>query len=365
MNEERKATITDVARRAGVSTATAGRVLGGYGYSSTDMKTRVQDAATALGYSPNLLARSLITGLTRTIGFVAGDIQSPFYAKILRGISDAADEAGFALLITNSDETIEREVDAIRLLREKQVDGMIVSPCDTQRSPHLRDAAAATPLVLIDRQVRGLDVDSIGVDNVEAVQTGIARLIERGHRRIGMVAELQSTRPDELATFVSGICADPATDVSTLYPSWQRLAGFVRAHTAAGVPVDLSLIAQVGDYSMEEAERQARAMLARSDRPSALFTADGLMTEGTMHAITACGLRIPDDLSLVGFDELDWMAFVSPGIDAIAQPRRLMGQRATQMLIERMDQADLAPRKLTLAARQILRGSVRTVTPTG
>jgi len=358
MSEDHKATITDVARRAGVSTATAGRVLGSYGYSSAEMKARVQDAAEALGYSPNQLARSLITGRTRTIGFVAGDIQSPFYAKILRGISDAADLAGFGLLITNSDETIEREINAIRLLREKQVDGMIVSPCDTEQSPHLREVAAATPLVLIDRQVRGLDVDCVGVDNVGSVEACITSLIGLGHRRIGMIAELQSPCPDGVAAFVSMLCSDPGTDVATLYPSWQRLAGYVRAHVAAGVSVDLSLVAQVGNYSRDEAEQQARAMLARPDRPSALLTADGLMTEGTMRAIIARKMRVPDDLSLVGFDDLDWMGFLQPGIDAIAQPRRLMGEWAMKLLLQRMDEPDLPARRIMLRTRQLSRGSV-------
>lgn len=359
MTEERKATIADVARKAGVSTATAGRVLGGYGYSSADKKERVQHAAAELGYRPNQLARSLITGRTRTIGFVAGDIQSPFYSRILRGISDAAERNGMGVLITNSDESLAHELEAIRLLREKQVDGMIVSPCDTREAPHLHEVAAAMPLVLIDRRVRGLDVDSIGVDNVAAVQARIADMIALGHHRIGFVAELQSMRPGELEDFTAGLHADPDMDVATLYPSWQRLAGYVRAHIAAGLPVDLSLVAQIGDYSMEAAERQVADLLARPDRPDALFTADGLMSAGSMRAINAAGMRIPDDLSLMGFDDLDWMAFGAPGIDAVAQPRRQMGEQAVKLLLDRIKTADQPTRHLTLATRHILRGSVR------
>jgi LacI family transcriptional regulator len=355
---KRSTTIVDVARKAGVSTATAGRVLGGYGYSSEEKRTRVLQAAEELGYSPNQLARSLITGRTRTIGFVAGDIQSPFYAKILRGISDSAGRLGFGVLITNSDETVEEEVRAIGLLREKQVDGLIVSPCDTIAAPHLREVARSTPLVLIDREVQALEVDTVGVDNVAAARDCIATTIRAGHRRIGIIAELQSSFPDGIESFVEAARSGTLSDHAPLYPSWQRLLGYLRAHEDAGLPVDLSLIARVGSYSAEAAERQALALLTQENRPTALFTADGVMTASAMSAITSCRLRIPDDLSLVAFDDLDWMSFVSPGINAVAQPRRAMGEAAARMLMERIDGFDGPPRHLKLAPRQTTRGSL-------
>ncbi len=359
MSGTRKATITDVARLAGVSTATAGRVLGGYGYSSSEKREKVLKAAEELGYRPNQLARSLITGRTRTIGFVAGDIQSPFYAKILRGVSDVAGDRDFGLLITNSDETVAEEMHAVRLLHEKQVDGMVVSPCDTLGADHLRAAAEAMPLVLIDREVAGLDVDTVGVDNVGAARGGVARLIAAGHRRIGMVAELLAGQPDGIAAFLDAVRGGTRPDPVALYPSWQRLLGYIDAHDAAGIAVDPGLIAQVGSYSAEAAEPQVLRLLDAPERPTALFTADGVMTAATMAAIGARGLSIPQDISLVGFDDLDWMSFVSPGIDAVAQPRRQLGKAAANMLIERIEGLEVAPRRLKLAARQVQRGSVR------
>ncbi|MFV1876192.1 LacI family DNA-binding transcriptional regulator [Nioella sp.] len=130
-----KVTIVEVAAKAGVSVATASRVLGNYGYAGAKTRERVEAVASELGYRPNKLARGLITGQTRTIGVIAGDISSPFYAAVLRGISDGVEARGMSMLITNSDETVAREIAATKLLRENQVDGLIVSPCDVMDSP--------------------------------------------------------------------------------------------------------------------------------------------------------------------------------------------------------------------------------------
>jgi LacI family transcriptional regulator len=360
MNENRKATIADVAREAGVSTATAGRVLGGYGYSSGEKRDLVLKAAEMLGYQPNQLARSLITGQTRTIGFVAGDIQSPFFAKILRGVSDVLDTQGFGLLITNSDEAVDGEVHSIRLLMEKQIDGLIISPCDTEGAKHLKKLAQTTPMVLIDRQVAGLDVDSVGVDTAGAAELCVRNLIDTGHERIGMVAELHSGPWKDVGSFVHMVRARGG-EAGPMYPSWQRFMGYIRAHDAAGLPLDLSLIARVNSYSIEDTKIAAKQLLRQPNGPTVLFTTDGLMTEGTMAAIFETGLQMPEDISLIAFDDLDWMSFVRPGIDSIAQPRRKMGETAARMLIERIAGNDGPPRREMLPVRHNERGSVRDI----
>lgn len=357
MSVKRKATIADVARRAGVSTATAGRVLGGYGYSSREKRELVLKAADALGYQPNQLARSLITGRTRTIGFIAGDIQSPFYAKILRGVSDALKPEGLGLLITNSDETIEGELESIRLLQEKQVDGMILSPCDTYRAEHLRKVAASIPMVLVDREAEGLEVDSVGINSAAAAEKYVSSLIEAGHRRIGIVAELHSGPWQDVGDFINQVRRDPVS-LTPIYPSWQRFMGYVLAHDKAGLPLDLSLIARANSYVFEDAFREALGLLRQSQPPSAVFTVDGLMTEGTMAAVNEIGLDIPGDISFLAFDDLDWMNFIGSGINAIAQPRRGLGETAARMLIERIEGLEGPPRRRKLDVRYIERGSV-------
>lgn len=357
MSGKRKATIADVARRAGVSTATAGRVLGGYGYSSDEKRDLVLKAADDLSYSPNLLARSLITGRTQTIGFIAGDLQSPFYAKILRGVSDALKTEGHGLLITNSDETIEGELEAIRLLQEKQVDGMILSPCDTDRSEHLHKIAASMPLVLIDREVEGLEVDSVGINSAEAAETYVGGLIEAGHRRIGIVAELHSGPWQSPMEFVDQVRREPES-LRKIYPSWQRLMGYITAHDNAGLPIDMSLIARVNSYAFDDAFRETLVLLRHPECPTALFAVDGMMTEGAMAAVNEMGIRIPEQLSFLAFDDLDWMRFIGSGINAIAQPRRKMGGTAVRMLLERIEGLEGPARRKRLDVQYIQRGSV-------
>ena len=359
MAKRSKATIADVARLAGVSTATAGRVLGSYGYSSEETREQVIQAARKLGYRTNALARGLITGKTRTIGVVAGDIQNPFYASILRGIADVVESRDFGLLIVNSDENLAKEIRAVNLLLEKQVDGLIVSPCDTRNARHLRDLqSAGLPLVLLDRSVAGLEVDRVVIDNIAAAERAVSALIAAGHRRIGLVGEMLEEQEGGLEAFLRRGLAGEVLSTDTLYPSWQRLLGFLRAHRQARLEVDASLIRRVGAYSAEAAQNVARTLLERPDRPTALFATDGTMSEGVMGAVSAAGLGVPADLSLVCFDDLEWMSFLSPGISTMAQPRLAMGETAATMLLERIEGAEGPGRVVTMRADFVERGSI-------
>lgn len=359
-----KATIADVARLAGVSTATAGRVLGGYGYTSDSKKDNVFKAAEKLGYRPNALARSLITGKTKTIGVVAGDIQNPFYASVLRGISNIAEKEGFGLLITNSDESLEQEVSAVDLLIQKQVDGLIVSPCDTRVAAHLRSLhTSGIPLVLIDRAVAGLEIDRVGTANVAAAREAVSRLIAAGHSRIGLVAELVEEVEGGVDHFIARALAGEPVETDSLYPSWQRLLGYVQAHQIARLPVDFLLVRRVGQYSAEAAERTTRDLLSSSSPPTALFTTDGTMSEGAMAAIAGLRISIPGDLSIVGFDDLDWMSFLPPGITTVAQPRVAMGETAARMLLEQISGENIPARTVLMPASLIGRGSISQLLP--
>ncbi|MCZ4368268.1 LacI family DNA-binding transcriptional regulator [Sulfitobacter dubius] len=356
-----KITIVEVAKGAGVSTATASRVLGQYGYVGEKTKERVLAVAAKLGYQPNKIARGLITGQTRTIGVIAGDISSPFYAAVLRGISDVVEGHGLGMLITNSDETLDREVAATKLLRENQVDGLIVSPCDVTDSPHLRAAVkAGMPMALIDRKVKGLRVDTVAVENIKSSRDAVRRLLLAGHRRVGIIAELAADE-SRLRGFLASAKDQPPEGLQLLSTSWQRLAGYLEAHRAFGLEVDPNLILAAEGHSALAAQNAALAALNENARPTALFCADGLMSVGTMSAISAKGLEIPRDLSLVCFDDLDWMTFVGPGIDAIAQPRRKLGRAAARFLLARIGEAEGAPRDMRLSPRMVARGSLRSI----
>ena len=334
-------------------------MLGGYGYTSEEKKEQVLKAAQNIGYRPNALARRLITGKTRTLGVVAGDIQNPFYASVLRGISNVAEANGFGLLITNSDEAQPREVSSVELLAQKQVDGLVVTPSDTRKATHLHNLRAmGVPLVLIDRSVAGLMVDRVATDNIAAAEQAVRHLIAAGHRRIGIVAELVDDENGGLDAFLARAVAGDPIESETLYPSWQRLFGYIRAHRIEGLPVDPRLTLQAGSYSARAAQTVVSNLMTAPHPPTALFTTDGTMSEGTMRALTEMKLSIPQDLSLICFDDLDWMSFHRPGITTIAQPRLAMGETAARMLLERIRGDDYPPRTVLMPAELIERRSV-------
>jgi LacI family transcriptional regulator len=354
----KNATLIEVARQAGVSSATAGRVLGTYGYSSPEVQQKVRAAAAMLGYRPNRLAKGLITGKTQTIGVVVGDIESPFYASVLRGIGDVARRSGFGVIVTNSDENAGQEREAVQLLLEKQVDGLIVSSTCVDEPDHLREAISGNcPVVQFDRVAMNLETDTIVLDNVSVTRAGVAKLIEAGHRRIGILAELGPGMGKDLASFVAQ--ADPSdADLQHYYPSWQRLLGYLDAHRLAGVELDLQLIRRVSTYSSASARKEALDLLTMRDAPSALFTADGVMSTGALEAISALKLTIPGDVSLLCFDDLDWMQFVAQGITAIAQPAHQIGASAAELLLKRMAGAGAPFEHLVLSAQLVERNSI-------
>lgn len=356
-----KVTIVEVARKAGVSPATAGRVLGGYGYSSDTIQTKVREAAESLGYRPNRLARGLITGKTQTIGVVAGDMESPFYASVLRGISDVARKHGFGVIITNSDEKEQLEQEAVQLLLEKQVDGLLVSSASLNGGGHLRAALSSNcPIVQFDRIVRGLDTDAVVLDNVAAARDCVTRLFEAGHRRIAIIAELWSTPSVDIETFLADAPL-PGLNILYLYPSWQRFLGYLQAHRAFGVEPDPALIRRVSAYSTASARKEALDVLQLDSPPSALFSADGVMSTGTMEAVSSLRLQLPDELSLVCFDDLDWMSFVKPGIATVAQPAHQIGVAATELLLDRINGQSGPVKHVILPGRFIERQSITSV----
>lgn len=330
-------TIRDVGELAGVSQATAARALGGYGHVSTSVRGKVQEAARQLGYVPNSVARALASGMTHAVGLVIGDIENPFFAAAARGVSDVLDERGLTVLLANSDENLDRELEAIETLRARQVDALVVVPTSARAFPHLRAAAAAAPLVLLDRVIRGLGVDSVTVDNRGGARLAVEHLLGHGHRRIGLVSD------------------EP--EIST---SAERIDGYREALSAAGIAVDEHLVS-LGGSTRTDGYQSARRLLDAPARPTAIFTANNLMTVGAMHALRDLGLRVPRDISVVGFDDLEWTTLVDPQLTVVAQPATELGEEAARRVLARLDGASGRPRRVRLETKLITRGSCANV----
>jgi LacI family transcriptional regulator len=327
-------TIRDVAREAGVSQATAARALAGYGYVSEATRLRVRDAATTIGYRPNAVARSLVSGATKTIGVVVGDIENPFFAGAARGIADVLERDGYTLLLANSDEDLARERRAVEALHARQVDGLAVVPSSGDDGAHLAAILReGRPVVLLDRPISGLAADAVLVDNREGAERAVGHLAALGHRRIGLVG-----------------------DAPGIVSTGERIDGYRAALADVGAPA-LDALVSLGGSSIDEGHRSALRLLGRRDRPSALFTVNNFMTAGALGAIRELGLRIPGDVALVGFDDLDWTTLVDPPISVIAQPVAELGRTVAERLLERLRGDSGPPRETRLTTRLVIRGS--------
>ncbi len=330
-------TIREVGEQAGVSQATAARVLGGYGSASPEVRSKVEDAARKLGYVPNSVARALASGMTHAVGLVVSDIENPFFAAAARGMSDALEDQGHTVLLTNSDEDLDRERKAIDALRARQVDALVVVPSSTVALPHLSAASAAAPLVLLDRAVRGLGVDAVTADNRGGAMLAVEHLIGHGHRRIGLVS-----------------------DHPTISSSAERIEGYREALEAVGIEPDPHLISLAG-ATKADGYRATRNLLESDQRPTALFTANNFMTLGAMLALSDMGLRVPDDISLVGFDDLEWTTLVAPPLTVVAQPVSEMGAFAAERVLTRLAGGGGRPRRFKLDTRLITRASCASI----
>lgn len=343
----RPVTVADVARAAQVAKATAARALGGYGAVSAQVRERVLAAARLLDYRANELARTMATGRSGSIGVVVGDIENPFFGLAVRGISDAGKEAGFAVLLANSAESVAEEQAAVELLAAKGVDGLIVAPAERQTGAHLADVLArGRPLTLLDREVAGVAADAAVVDGKAAALAATRHLLAAGHRRIAYVtataaADWRYGGPEQIKlTSVLG-----------------RIEGFLAAAGAAGLSEPERPVC-LGATDTARAQRILAEILSSADSPTAVLASDSKIALEVLRAAKSLHLSVPQQLSLVAFDDADWTSAVDPAVTVVAQPTYELGVAATRMLLDRIAGHDGAPRRCVLEAGLIARNSV-------
>ncbi|MEO6207023.1 MAG: LacI family DNA-binding transcriptional regulator [Candidatus Limnocylindrales bacterium] len=327
-------TINDVARLADVSTMTVSRVVNNSDYVSAATRARVERAISELGYVPNALARQFRSKRTKTIALVMADITNPFFTTVARGVEDVAGKRGFGVLFCNTDESETREVDYVSMLVQRQVDGVLLVPATSSSRSLALLGAHRVPVVIVDRRVRSDRVDVVRGDSVAGARTLAQHLIQLGHRRIAILAgrKIVSTSVD-------------------------RVTGFTRALSAAGIVQEPRLV-RYGGYHQSEGYAMALEVLEERPGPTAIFAANNFIAVGAMRAIREAGLHAPDDLSIVGFDDLppDWS--MDPFLTVVAQPAYTFGQRAAELLLERIDgQAPDGARELVLPGELIVRRS--------
>jgi LacI family transcriptional regulator len=329
------ATIKDVARLAGVSTTTVSHVLNGTRFVSDDLRVRVVEAMDRLNYHPNVLARSLRRGETRTIGLIVPDQANPFFAEVARTVEDTGFQNGYNVILCNSDDTLEKEAAYLQVLIAKQVDGVIFIAAGPQQE-HLDELVRqGIPFVVADRDIGQSPADVILVNNEQGGYDVTRYLIELGHLRIACIA-----------------------GPSQLTPSAERVLGYRRALAEAGLPVDEGLIVP-GDFRYEGGESAMWRLLRMEWPPTAVFCCNDLMAIGALRAIRTAGLLVPRDVSVAGFDDIRLASAMWPSLTTVAQPIVELATRSVEALIGRMQgKPMLEPmERVVLATKLIVRDS--------
>jgi len=332
-NGVKPATITQVASRAGVSTATISRVLSGVGGVSPELEQRVREAVAELDYQPNRLARNLRRQATQIVGLVIPDIQNPFFTSLLRGIENVLEQSGYTLLLSNTDEDERRERAHLATLRAEGVAGIILTPTHNDPEKYRIYVDGGMPLVLIDRSIPGANLDTVTVNNIQGAFDAVNHLVKLGHTLIGLVGG-----PDRVST------------------AYERKMGYLKALQDAGISPRQDFI-QEGNMRQEGGREAMQRLLELPQPPSAVLVANNLMTLGALQAIHQRNISVPGTISIVGFDDMDWAASLQPPLTAIMQPTYELGSAAAQLLIERMQKPDRPARQVILQTRLILRDS--------
>lgn len=335
----KKATSADVARLAGVSRTTVSFVLNNVpnAHISEETRRRVLEAAKALSYHPNAAARALARRQTKTIGLVL--CQSPdrvfadaFLPDVIRGVGQVARGQGFKVLLESVEDVTQPEA-YIDLVRERRIDGIVLSGPRSDDAQLPRLLAEGFPLILLG-QLKGVKVNFVDVDNINGAQKAVEHLIKLGHTRIGMIthAPLQYTASED------------------------RLQGYKQALESHGIPCDEGLI-RLGDFREESGYRAMQELLHLAEPPTAVFVASDLVAFGAMEAIKDYGLRIPEDMAVVGFDDVPLARYVDPPLTTIHLPARELGAKASALLIEMINGRPLEQGAVLLKTELVIRES--------
>jgi len=338
-------TMNDVARHAGVSKASVSRALNGVpGAVGAGTARRILDAVDELGYVRDRAAASLKVRRTQTVGLLVPDIGNPFFATVAAGIESVFQDAGYGLILASSGSRREREVALTRVVLERRLDALIVATASSS-DEHLREVRRrGVEIVLIDAYPTDWreDFDCVTVDNKAGGAAAAKHLLELGHQDVAVIA-------------------GPSNDSAGL----QRVAGVEQTLLEVGLALRRDRRMQ-GDFSVDGGRRAALDLLCRTPRPTAIFSANNLMTVGVLRALAELGLRAPADVSLVGFDDMDWYPLAAPPITAVAQPAQAIGARAAKRLLERLRSSrrrrariELLPTELRIRASTATAGACR------
>ena len=327
------ATILEVAQKAGVSATTVSHVVNNTRFVSTAVRERVHNAMDELGYRPNDLARSLRRGETNTLGLILPDSANPFFAEIACIIEAEAFHYGYSVILCNSEGDLEKESVYADVLAKKQVDAMIFVASGEQSAVLPELCRKGLPLVLVDRAPEAVSADIVLADNLQGGMLAARHLIDLGHSNIGCI-----------------------TGPNNLTPSANRVTGFRKVLEESGIVLDETNVLR-GSFHPISGYQAAMGLLSKENPPTAIFACNDMMAIGVLRAASELGLDVPRDLSLIGFDNIELSVFTTPALTTISQPKTAIGVETIRLVIERIADKDLPPRRLVLPTQLISRNS--------
>lgn len=330
------ATMKDIARQTGLGLATISSYFNG-GNVREKNRIKIEAAIEELHYEVNEVARGLKTNATKTIGVVIPELNNIFCSEIITGMEDVLRSHGYATIICDCRTNRELEKEAVDFLTRKRVDGIINMPVDVTGSHLEAFQNTGKPIVLIDRRIQGLECDSVLVDNQKAARDAVEFLIKNGHRQIGMIGGPRD-----------------------VFTAQERLKGYCKAHEQAGIPVRESLICH-GDYTIQGGVHSLEELVKRNKDMTAVFVANYEMTMGAVIGVNELGIRIPDQLSMIGFDNLQFARACSPKLTIVSQPTQEIGREVSRIILEHLEDRKTAPVSEKLQTEIIMGKSVKKI----
>ena len=333
----KRSTIKDVAEKVGVSIATVSRVVNQIpGHYKSETKKEIVQAIESLNYQPNFIARSLRSSKTQTIGFVVPELQ-PFFAEIFKGVQFVAKKKGYSIVLCNTDYDPRQEAAYVDNLLRRRVDGGIFTSGMIQNQHILRLKKEGIPIVLIEKFITDPDIPGVLIDNISAAKKAVEYLIELGYRDIGFISA-----PVEMVPFKD------------------RFEGYKRALQENMIPYNSSNVYvkdSIRRESLRDGYQLMKRIIRRGNYPGAFFIVSDTLAIGVMKAIRDSGMKVPDDIAIVGFDDIEMASFCEPPLTTMAQPKYEMGVRGMELLVKAMSGVRLRNKEIELEVELVVRES--------
>lgn len=335
-------TLKDIAKESGVSIATVSRVLNNSGYVKEETRKVIEDTIIRMNYTPSVVTRTLSRNENITIGVVIPDINNPFFCEVIKGIATIADKENLNLIICDTDEQIEREFKALKMLKETKIQGLIITPTSDKNEFNCEYIEALEsmkiPLVLIDRDVKYSNYDAVFLDNIKGAYDATNVLIKEGHKKIAIIAGPTSSKPGR-----------------------DRVRGYEKALLMNKLRIDSKYIFH-GDFKQESGYAITKEILNMKDRPTAIFACNNMMNLGCIKALYEENFKIPQDIALIGFDEIEILNVLEINISAVSRPTSEMGQVAMEILVDKIKNKEkIKAKRFIFAPKLNLKGSEKLI----